>query len=320
MRPRSLYPAALLIAALLIVPAVAEDTNATTVETTATATATATETTATATATATATTVSAPAANFYMNITDGTVPLSVQFTDSSTNSPTAWYWDFGDGNTSTSQSPVHTYEVNGTFTVSLTATNAGGSDTYSLASVISVAANDTDTTSTTVTEPVAAFTVNVTSGTEPLSVQFTDDSTNTPTSWYWLFGDGEYDAVNQSPNHTYTSSGTFTVTFTATNDAGSNTTTGTITVTAATATETTATTAATTVATTVATAKQVTTVATSSVAKSSTQSASDFLAEQKAAREAADAQAAATEESPLPPVLVLGALATGSVLAAMKRT
>ncbi len=52
----------------------------------------------------------------------------IQFTDMSTNSPTSWLWDFGDGNTSTQQNPSHTYTSTGTYTVSLTATNAFGSD------------------------------------------------------------------------------------------------------------------------------------------------------------------------------------------------
>ena len=41
-----------------------------------------------------------------------------------------------------------------------------------------------------VVTPVAAFSANVTSGLNPLTVQFTDASTNTPTSWNWTFGDG----------------------------------------------------------------------------------------------------------------------------------
>lgn len=310
---KKLCLATLLGISLVILPVLAEDSNstetATTVATTEATTVATTETTATPTTTAT--TVSAPTAAFIMNSTSGTEPLSVRFTDYSTNTPTSWYWDFGDGNTSTTQNPVHTYAFNGTFSVSLTATNSGGSNTLTYSDIISVAGDETDTSSAT--EPVAEFSVNLTSGSAPLSIQFTDGSSNTPTSWYWLFGDGEYDNVNQSPTHTYTSAGTYTITFTATNSAGSNTTTATITVTEATATATTtATTVTTTVATTSTPVYRVTTVATVSVAKSATGSASDFLAEQKAAREAADAEAAATE-SPLPVDLVLGAIGGGVI-------
>ncbi len=52
----------------------------------------------------------------------------VQFTDLSTHVPTSWQWSFGDTNTSTEQNPTHTYALPGTYTVSLTATNAFGSD------------------------------------------------------------------------------------------------------------------------------------------------------------------------------------------------
>ena len=54
----------------------------------------------------------------------------VQFTDMSTNLPTSWLWNFGDTQTSTSQSPSHTYTAAGTYTVSLTATNAFGSNAH----------------------------------------------------------------------------------------------------------------------------------------------------------------------------------------------
>lgn len=59
----------------------------------------------------------------------GTAPLTVNFTDSSTCA-TSWLWDFGDGTTSTVQNPSHTYDPSfSSYTVSLTATNAGGSNT-----------------------------------------------------------------------------------------------------------------------------------------------------------------------------------------------
>lgn len=48
--------------------------------------------------------------------------------DLSTNLPNAWLWDFGDGSTSPEQDPMHTYLNPGSYTVSLTATNAFGSD------------------------------------------------------------------------------------------------------------------------------------------------------------------------------------------------
>ncbi len=68
-------------------------------------------------------------AGYSASPTSGTVPLTVQFSDSSAGSIKSWFWDFGDGNTSTEQNPSHTYETADTFTVSLTVTGPGGSDT-----------------------------------------------------------------------------------------------------------------------------------------------------------------------------------------------
>jgi PKD repeat protein len=73
-------------------------------------------------------TQSAPVANFTGSPTSGTTPLTVNFTDTSTNSPTSWSWSFGDSGTSTVQNPSHQYTSFGKYTVTLTATNAAGSD------------------------------------------------------------------------------------------------------------------------------------------------------------------------------------------------
>jgi len=156
-----------------------------------------------------------PAASFTASPAEGITPLTVQFTDTSTGSPTAWTWDFGDGNTSTVQSPSHTYYSAGTYTVKLTATNSYGSSAASL----SIRASS-------VTAPVADFSANVTSGSSPLSVQFTDLSTNGPTAWEWDFNsDGTIDSTEQNPVHVYTSQGTYSVTLNAINGtaAGSKT-------------------------------------------------------------------------------------------------
>ena len=54
------------------------------------------------------------------------------------------------------------------------------------------------------------------------SVTFIDESTNTPTSWAWDFGDGSSVDNNQNPPHTYTLAGDYTVSLTTTNSAGSD--------------------------------------------------------------------------------------------------
>lgn len=69
-----------------------------------------------------------PVAAFSATPVSGTTPLTVTFTDQSTNSPTAWLWNFGDGGTSTLQNPSHQYTTAGTYTVTLTVSNSYGSD------------------------------------------------------------------------------------------------------------------------------------------------------------------------------------------------
>lgn len=58
--------------------------------------------------------------SFTSNVTNGTENTTIQFTDTSTGKPTSWYWDFGDGKTSTEQNPSHTYTTPGNYTVTLT--------------------------------------------------------------------------------------------------------------------------------------------------------------------------------------------------------
>ncbi|MBN2466722.1 MAG: PKD domain-containing protein, partial [Deltaproteobacteria bacterium] len=81
-----------------------------------------------------------PQASFSLSPDTGTAPLTVYFVDYSTNSPTSWLWDFGDGGTSSSQNPSHTYNSAGTYTVSLTAANLCGSDTKIRSDYINVTA------------------------------------------------------------------------------------------------------------------------------------------------------------------------------------
>ncbi len=60
--------------------------------------------------------------------TSGTSPLTVEFLDRSTGSPTSWAWNFGDGNTSTDQSPTHTFTTTGRFNVELSISDGTSND------------------------------------------------------------------------------------------------------------------------------------------------------------------------------------------------
>jgi PKD repeat protein len=154
----------------------------------------------------------APVANFSAPAIQrvGNPPREVNFIDQSTNSPFSWLWDFGDYNTSTDQNATHTYNTPGTYNVSLTVTNAHGTNTLTDVNYITV--NPV---------PVAAFTYTPASGTVSLQVDFTDQSQYGPTSWSWTFGDGGTSS-SQNPSHTYTEPNLYTVTLTASNAYGSS--------------------------------------------------------------------------------------------------
>jgi PKD repeat protein len=79
-----------------------------------------------------------PTAGFSANWTSGPAPLPVQFNDTSSRDVTSWSWDFGDGSTSTQEYPSHTYLTPGIYTVSLTASGPGGSNTDTQANYITV--------------------------------------------------------------------------------------------------------------------------------------------------------------------------------------
>jgi len=162
-----------------------------------------------------------PVADFT-NITprSGIAPLTVMFSDLSKNTPTSWVWAFGDSNTtnSTVQNPVHTYLNAGNFTVSLTASNTAGNNTVTISGYITV--------NPAPVEPVAAFAANPTTGLTPLTVIFTDQSTNTPTLWKWEYQSGggnwtEFGSGARNPSNVF-AAGTYDIRLTASNSGGSN--------------------------------------------------------------------------------------------------
>jgi PKD repeat protein len=142
-----------------------------------------------------------PIANFTVNTTSGTAPLAVQFTDTSTGAPTSWSWTFGDGGTSTEQSPVHAYSKKGAYTVSLRVVNSQGVDVETRPGAVTVVKRDD--------KPVASFT-----WAEPavagVPVQFTDTSAGEITHWDWKIGWSAYSV--QNPVHTFSMPGEYQVT------------------------------------------------------------------------------------------------------------
>jgi VCBS repeat-containing protein len=141
-----------------------------------------------------------PIASFTTTV----VGLTVDFADTSTNSPTSWDWDFDDTNSSIEQNPSHTFSANGVYTVCLTATNSGGNDE---------ACQDVTVTKS----PTADFDFVI----NGLNVNFTDASTDTPTGWSWDFDDTTTSTL-QNPSHTFGGGGTYNVCLIATNAGGND--------------------------------------------------------------------------------------------------
>ena len=121
----------------------------------------------------------APVANFTSNVTAGCGPLGVTFKDLSTNNPTSWLWDFGNGQTSTLQNPSITFAA-GTYTVTLIAKNASGPGAIRQTNYITV-----------YPYPTPIFGENLSVACAPANVQFIDYSTPgqgaSIVSWAWTF-------------------------------------------------------------------------------------------------------------------------------------
>ncbi|NVO66308.1 PKD domain-containing protein [Methanofollis tationis] len=144
------------------------------------------------------------AVNFTADVTWGTAPLTVQFTDTSTvEDVTSWFWDFGDGFMSTRQHPLYTFHDTGSFTVTLTLTDARN--------VTWTEAKEGFITILDGTVREADFIANVTEGPAPLAVQFTDTGTiENVTAWSWEFGDGGT-SDEQNPVWVYMAPGRYNV-------------------------------------------------------------------------------------------------------------
>jgi PKD repeat protein len=133
--------------------------------------------------------------------------MSVTFTNQSIGVNLSYLWDLGDGTTSTTVNPTHSYSQAMSYTVTLTATNNLGIDVAT--SVIEVM--DVATAVFSHTSPIATGT--------PLT--FTNQSIGTDLSYLWDFGDGTTSS-DLTPTHVFTQAGAYTVTLTAQNAVSSD--------------------------------------------------------------------------------------------------
>jgi gliding motility-associated-like protein len=145
--------------------------------------------------------------SFSASVASGCSPLVVTFSDNSTGNPTSWFWDLGNGNTSTLQNPSAVYNAPGTYSISLTVFNGPNSSTFTQNAMITVFPS-----------PVVNFSANILSNNcGNQSVQFLNSTTGA-VSWQWSFGDGGV-SNQQSPQHTYTT-GNYSVSLIATSPNG----------------------------------------------------------------------------------------------------
>ncbi len=123
--------------------------------------------------------------------------------------PESWYWDFGDGNTSTEQNPVHTYSEVGEYQVCLTITDSLGSCQSTFCDIVFTGNGNYECEAYFWYYP-EGDTIYPGGGYNSLSISFLDASYGNPDTWLWDFGDGSTSS-EQNPVHLYSEEGIYTV-------------------------------------------------------------------------------------------------------------
>jgi uncharacterized protein (TIGR02145 family) len=154
-----------------------------------------------------------PIAKFYAESTTVEYGELVIFREFSENNPTAWDWDFGDGETSNEKNPNHLYEEAGTYTVSFIASNENGESTEIKEDYIEVKSGEL---------PKVDFSSDyaITDIRTPINFHITKE--NESVTYLWDFGD-EDTSTEEDPSHVYLSVGFHTVSLTITNQFGDKT-------------------------------------------------------------------------------------------------
>ncbi len=158
----------------------------------------------------------APVADFHSTVAAGS--KTVQFTSDSTDndgSIASYLWNFGDGQTSTEQNPVHDFATFGNHEVSLTVTDNESASSSKTRTISLVAPNQ---------PPTAAFSATVKGLKVTVNAGGSNDPDGTIASYDWDFGAGP-NGSGQSTSHTYTDAGTYTVKLTVTDNHGATDTT-----------------------------------------------------------------------------------------------
>ena len=166
-----------------------------------------------------------PTAAFAAEPLTGNAPFTVHFFDLSSGEIANRTWEFGDGEISVEQNPVHTFNSAGSFNVKLTVSGKDGTSTENKIGLITVLSG---------TDPSAGFTVDKQTRSSSdlsgeLKVRFSDVSSSTSgaiVNRLWDFGDGNFSS-EEDPEHTYTGSNddVFSVSLTVRDSKGANTVT-----------------------------------------------------------------------------------------------
>ncbi|TAE53894.1 MAG: PKD domain-containing protein, partial [Bacteroidetes bacterium] len=162
--------------------------------------------------------LSHPVANFTFSQSSICPGTAISFQDASTPDTTLsnWTWNFGDGTSSTLQSPQHIYTVPGTYTVTLTVRNVLGCEDMEVKTALIQVQQ----------APTTQFTPSAVAGCSPLRVNFTNTTVINSAqvvSWLWNFGNGVTSTL-VNPAYTFVTPGTYAVTLTATDAVGCATT------------------------------------------------------------------------------------------------
>ena len=165
--------------------------------------------------------VGTPAAGFEADETTAPAGCEVNFLDLSSGVPTSWEWTFEGGSpeTSNEKNPQGIIWLNeGTYDVTLTVSNAEGTDTKTIPDYITISGSAV---------PEVYFVASDSITCSGMNIQFTDMSTNCPTGWLWEFDPATVSYLNgtnqnsQNPEVVFNEAGSCSVTLTVTNNAGS---------------------------------------------------------------------------------------------------
>jgi len=152
-----------------------------------------------------------PTVSFSSDVMSGCVPLTVNFSDLSVTNTAdsiySWYWTFGNNDTSTQSDPSYTYNLTGSYNVTLTIITYGGCTGNSAGNpyIINV-----------FPVPSASFTVNATTFNIPVEQLICTNTSIGATMFAWTFGDGGTSS-DISPSYYYTTLGDYPVQLIATN-------------------------------------------------------------------------------------------------------